>query len=1081
MNRIKVVVTFGLIMASYLLNGQNTALWLREPAISPDGKTIVFRYKGDLFTVPVEGGKANQITTNPEFDCSPVWSQNGDKIAFSSCRNGNFDVYVMSSEGGSPKRITTNSAKETPLAFSADGQEVFFKAHYIKDSEFSQFPNSGFTELYAVSVNGGRPRRVSSVAMSTLSFDNSGGKLLYEDITGYENFWRKHHKSSVAHNIWLYDIEADRYAQVVDYKYETRNPIFCPVDNNYMYYLSEKDGTMNVYKRNIAEGTEEQITFFENNPVRFLSVDKKGTLCYSYDGEVYVSRDGNSMQKVDIQVITDDAEREYRVQFKKDGINSVEVSPNGKEIAFIIRGDVYVTSAEYSNTRRITNTPEQERNISWSPDGTSIAYSSERNGCWNIYKTDIVDDDKKSFLYADELCETQVTNTGFACFQPAFSPDGEEIAFLENRTELKVINLKNNKIRTVLDSKYNYSYTDGDQKYQWSPDGKWFVVNFFEEGGWNRGEDVGVVKADGSGELHNLTKSGYSNSFGSWVLDGKAITMYSDQYGMRSHGSWGSQNDIYLIFLEQEAYDKFCMNKEEFALYKEAEEEKNKKDKKDKDDKKEDDDDEKIVLPELNLDFENAIDRTVRLTVVSGSHADCFITDDAEKMYYFVSFDKGYDLWVKDFKEGKVNMVAKLSKSWPYFVSDKERKSVYAVSGGKIDKIDLESGKLTPVEINAEYNYRPAEEREYIFSHVWQQVDDKFYDPDIHGIDWEGYKAIYGKFLPHINNNFDFAEMLSEMLGELNASHTGASYYYRGSGDVTAEFGMFFDEEYDGDGLKIKEIIKGNDMIKSTSKIVEGVVIEEIDGQKIKEGEDYYPMLNHKAGKSVVLTLRDGKKQWKERVKLLSKGRQEALLYDRWIEQREHLVDSLSGGRIGYVHVESMDSRSFRKVYSKVFGENRNKEALVVDTRFNGGGWLHDDLATMLGGEVYAEFCPRGQFVSREPLNKWAKPSVVVMNEANYSDAHGFPYVYKTLKLGKLVGMPVAGTMTAVWWENQIDPSIVFGIPQVGVKDMDGNYLENQELQPDIKVNNDPNSMSEGRDLQIEAAVKELLRQIDKK
>ena len=213
-------------------------------------------------------------------------------------------------------------------------------------------------------------------------------------------------------------------------------------------------------------------------------------------------------------------------------------------------------------------------------------------------------------------------------------------------------------------------------------------------------------------------------------------------------------------------------------------------------------------------------------------------------------------------------------------------------------------------------------------------------------------------------------------------------------------------------------------------------------------------------------------------MKPISQGDQRELLYKRWIKHCEETVDKLSGGQIGYVHVRGMNSESFREVYSALLGRCRQKKAVIIDTRHNGGGWLHDDLATLLSGKEYQRFEPRGQYIGSDPYNKWTKPSCVLMCEDNYSNAHGFPWVYKELNIGKLIGAPVPGTMTAVWWETQIDNTLVFGIPQVGVKDMRGNYLENQQLQPDIEVYNTPEQQLSGEDAQLRRAVEEMLKTV---
>ncbi|MEG1936889.1 MAG: S41 family peptidase, partial [Rikenellaceae bacterium] len=261
-----------------------------------------------------------------------------------------------------------------------------------------------------------------------------------------------------------------------------------------------------------------------------------------------------------------------------------------------------------------------------------------------------------------------------------------------------------------------------------------------------------------------------------------------------------------------------------------------------------------------------------------------------------------------------------------------------------------------------------------------------------------------------------------------------------------------------------------------------GDVIQKIDGVQIKEGVEYFTLLEGKAGKNVELTLSEGnsKKSYTQQVKPISYGQENELLYKRWVEQRRAMVEKLSGGKIGYVHVRAMDSESFREVYSDIIGRYRNYDAMVVDTRHNSGGWLHDDLVTLLSGKEYQRYEPRGQYVGSDPATKWMKPSIVVQCEDNYSNAHGFPFVYKELGIGKLVGAPVPGTMTAVWWENMIDDTIVYGIPQVGVKDMRGNYMENQELEPDILIYNAPEKVLMGEDQQIEAAVSELMKGIKK-
>ena len=296
----------------------------------------------------------------------------------------------------------------------------------------------------------------------------------------------------------------------------------------------------------------------------------------------------------------------------------------------------------------------------------------------------------------------------------------------------------------------------------------------------------------------------------------------------------------------------------------------------------------------------------------------------------------------------------------------------------------------------------------------------------------------------------------------------------------TAELGAFFDPTYSGNGLRISEILPRGPLSSAKFNLKPGDIITAIDGETIEAGKDYYPLLEGKAGKKTALTVkRDGGKT--DRIEVTPTGSIRDLLYTRWVERNQAIVDSLSDGRIGYVHVSGMDSPSFRTVFDEMLGKYRNREAIIVDTRWNGGGWLHNDLAILLGGKEYVRFVPRGQYIGSEPFSQWNKPSVMLVNESNYSDAHGSPFVYQTLGLGDVVGAPVPGTMTAVWWETQIDPSLVFGIPQVTSMDMDGNVLENRQLNPDVLIYNRPDDVMNGIDDQIAGSVRTLLEKIDKK
>ncbi|MBQ1912309.1 MAG: PD40 domain-containing protein [Bacteroidales bacterium] len=1059
-----------LVLGATLAQAQETPLWIRRNAISPDGQTIVFSYKGDLFLVPVAGGQARQLTSNRAHETDPVWSPDGKKIVFTSQREGSKDLYVTTPEGGVPTRLTSTPGAETPLAVTPDGTVYFNWFHAdLASPGFDGFP--GDPAVYKTDLNGSAPKLVTSLTLAAMSF-NAKGDLLYEDYKGYEDPLRKHHTSSVTKDIWLYrapakggfTITADgSFTQLSTFKGEDRNPVFA-ADGDTFYFLSEQDGkTSNIYKSSLSHPeTQVQLTFYDKNPVRFLSVARNGTVAYSYNGELYTLEGG----KVAITLSRDEDQKEINPMSLRSA-SSMALSPNGKEIALVMRGDVFVTSVDFSTTRRITNTAEQERGVSFSKDGRELYYSSERNGCWSIYKSSLKRKDDKYFTYATEIKEERVSPEGETSFQVEVSPDGKWLAYLRNRTELVVLSTKGGKPKS-LHKDVNYSYQDGDQSFSWSPDSRFLLCNWQADGGWNN-EDIALVNID-NGEITNLTRSGYSDGSFRWALGGKAMTWESDKNGYRSHGSWGAQGDIYIMFFEGKAYNQFGRDKEQKEIDKmlmgeKAVEKAEKKEKKDSIDKK---------VEKLELDLANRDDRIRRLTRFSNTLGDHYLTEDGTKLYFTQRLEKGYDLCCWDMEKGEITVVKK-GVSGRFYPSP-DGKYLFLFSGSNITRLTFQGNKTDLVTFTGDYEFKPQAERTYIFEHCWKQVKEKFYDPALHGTDWDYYHENYARFVPHINNDFDFADMLSEMLGELNGSHTGCRYRPT-VGRTMGHLGVLYDTEYKGDGLRIAEVLPGGVLSNMDADIQAGDVITAIEGHEIQAGENWLQYLYDRAGKKTVLRIRSGHKD-KELI-VTPANTDIPLLYRRWVRQREEMVDRLSGGRVGYVHIEGMDSKSFRELYSKALGRYRNCEALIVDTRHNGGGWLHDDLVTFLGGREYCLFTPRGQYIGHEPFNKWTKPSCVLMGEDNYSDASGFPYAYRSLGLGKLIGAPVPGTMTAVWWESQINGLLVFGIPQVGnyaVKDQC--YLENFQIEPDILVLNTPAATLSGRDLQLEAAVAEMLKQI---
>jgi C-terminal processing protease CtpA/Prc len=779
---------------------------------------------------------------------------------------------------------------------------------------------------------------------------------------------------------------------------------------------------------------------------------------------------GGKPQKVDIRLTGDDKRNDTEVIINKN-LRVETVSSDGKQVAVEMRGELFVASADYKYTKRITDTAAKEAMPSFSPDGKSLVYASERTGVWSLYIAKTARVDEPYFFNATVIDEKPLFDPSETEYMyPKYSPDGKEIAFIQDRHKLMVYNIAGKKVRQITDGSVNPD-TDGNVHYEWSPDSKWFTIVYSP----NKHEpysDIGLVSAQG-GTITNLTNSGYTDMNPRWVLKGDAILFLSERYGMRNHASWGSLQDALLIFMNQKAYDKYCLSDDDFKLLEEGEKAKKKDAAKDSTKKEE--------TKDIIVELQNIEDRIVRVTPNSSDLADAVLTGDSEKLYYLARFEKEYDLWSINTRTRETKLELK-AVGRGKLVFDKEGKTLFSL-GNSAQKITLSGNKKETISIQAQIEMDLAAEREYMFNHAWTQEQKRFYVKDLHGTDWNLMKKTYARFLPYINNNFDFYEMLGEMLGELNSSHNGARYTVPQVpySAATAGLGLLFAWNYTGAGLLIDEVIEKGPFDNAQSKVQTGCILEAVNGNKILAGQDYFPLLNKIAGEKTLLSFRNPKtnERWDEVIKPISIADMNELLYSRWVKQREADVERLSGGRLGYVHIQRMGDPSFRSIYSDILGRFNNKEAIVIDTRYNGGGRLHEDLEILFSGQKYFTQVIRGVETCDMPSRRWNKPSVMIMGEANYSNAHGSPWVYKRMGIGKLVGMPVPGTMTSVSWETLQDNSLVFGIPIVGYELPDGSYLENQQLEPDYKIANAPDKLVAGEDQQLEKAVQVLLDELN--
>jgi Tol biopolymer transport system component/C-terminal processing protease CtpA/Prc len=1047
-------------------HAQSDASWMRYPALSPDAQTIVFTYKGDLYRVPAAGGVAVPLTTHPAHDFMPVWSRDGGQIAFASDRHGNFDLFIIPATGGAARRLTFHSANEFPYAFSHDNRQVLFGATRLDDAAHRQHPHGSQSELYQVPATGGRTTQVLTIAAEEVSVSRDGRHLLFMDKPGGENPWRKRQVSAVARDIWLHDRQANTFRQITTLPGEDRSPRFT-ADERGFYYLSEASGSFNVHRMNLDGSGDTQLTRFRDYPVRFLTRADNGTLAFGYDGQIYTMAPGAGPQRVNITLAVDAKTNNERVVTVTGGVGQLAVSPNGKEVAFVFRGDVFVTSVEGAITKQVTRTPVTETGVAFSPDGKALIYASERGGRWGIYEARRARDSELYFYASTVITETPVLVNDRQNFQPSYSPDGNEIAYMEDFTTLRIYDLRTRQSRTLLTDREIFATGPGIH-VEWSPDGKWLLFNFNKPG--LAPSDVGIVATDGRSPAINLTQSGFNDAGATWILGGQAMLYRSNRDGLKALAmTGGTQSDAYAMFFTQAAWDRHNLTKEELALVKEAEEQARPRG-----------DTARAPAAPVTLELEAAPDRRARLTIHSSSLGDALVSKDGETLYYLARFERGLNLWSTTLRTRETRQVLALNATSGRMIWDKEQKHIFLLADGAISRIDPSNGRRDNVQVRGEMIADGAAERAAGFDQLWRRVRDVFYTRDFHGADWERLRPMYEKYVPHIGNNHEFAEMLSELLGELNVSHSGARFTASApTDDATASLGILYDMRSTAPGFLITEVLRGGPLDRAGMNIRPGAVIEAIDGEEAGAGRDLAEFLNRKADRNVLLRLREGNATREVVVKPVNQAAENRLRYERWVRRNQEEVERLSEGRLGYVHVPGMNDGAYRDLFEEVLGKFPDKEGLVVDTRFNGGGDLVADLVMFLSGVRFFDYTTDTRSRGFEPNFRWTRPSVTLANEGNYSDGHCFAWAYQELKIGPLIGMPVPGTCTFAGGNALLD-GVTFGVPAVGVKDATtGRYLENWQTEPDIRVRNEYHSVTAGRDQQLEAAVRELLRLVN--
>ncbi|MBN8526689.1 MAG: PD40 domain-containing protein, partial [Planctomycetes bacterium] len=762
------------------------AAWIRNPAIAPDGSRIAFACGGQIWVVPAAGGEAMPLTDGTQYSTRPVWSPDGTRIAFACTRFGNPDVFIMPAEGGRIDRLTWNSAADLPLAFTPDGGEVYVSSGRLGDAAADALgsrtglgPGMRPEQLYAVPVAGGRARMVLPVPALEARPSRDGRRLLCTDHPSIENEWRKHHVSDAARDIWLVDLQAGLQRRLTDFRGEDRSPVWT-ADGRGMCWLSERSGSFNVWRQPIDGGTAEQLTRHSGEPVRFLSAADDGTLVYAWDGGLWRLPAGTAeAQRVPVRMRQGSLLEGGWRQDVSDQASELAVSPDRSAFAIIARGEVFVVDAANGATRRITATPAAERNVSFSPDGRSLLYASERDGTWGIWRATLRRVSDGGFTGAAPFTETRLVGGAGDAFQPVWSPDGTRIAYRHDRNAIRVLDLASGASVEVLPREAAYSYSDDDLNFAWSPDGRWIATRTgFEAGNC----EIELLDAAGVAPRRNISRSGYMDLRPSFSADGAAVLWLSDRSALRGPDASAAQLHVHAAWLTPAGWERHRRPAAEEAK------------------------------AATTGDLAGIERRTQQLSPFSADLAFYRLTGDGRRLAIVTATPQGMLAgYLVDLGSGVARPLFQRPPVPPFvFATDAKATTLYALGAGRIDAYDLGGGAggATPFAAVMERDARG--EIAAIFEHAAHLTATKFYDARMHGVDWTAVVARHRRFLPGIRHWEELAELLSEMSGELNASHQGASFHPRDpAGDATASLGLYYDGAHAGDGLRIAAILPG--------------------------------------------------------------------------------------------------------------------------------------------------------------------------------------------------------------------------------------------------------------------------------
>ncbi len=1061
--------------------------FVRFPSLHPDGTQIAFCFQGDIWTVPVAGGEARRLTIHEGYDSLPMWSGDGTKIAFSSNRYGNDDIFVMPAAGGNPERVTYYSSGDLLSQWATDNTLLFTSSRIANGVEWD-------SEIFSVPATGGTPRHPLASLGYTPAM--SPDKRFIAFVKGDCTTDNEDYHGSANTNIWLYDTKTGTYSALTDYDGNDFSPRWG--DNRTLYYISSQSKRYNVFALTLDESGKvtgnSQLTAFTDFGVRYFNVSANGRVLVMEQGTSIYSMNVTDKKTTPVP-ITIGADYRFDPQEQKtftEKATGYAVSPNGKLTALVVRGEVFVKENNKDKSRAVnlSNHPYRDQQPVWLND-TALIFCSDRAGQEDLYLVTSADEKQNDIFKSLKHRIQPITHSELPETNPLMSPDGKKIAFLRGLGQLVVADISATGVLGTEKVLLNGWASPRD--VCWSPDSQWLAYAM-EDLDFNM--DVFIQAADNSKAPVNVSMHPRPDQNPQWSPDGSKLGFISK----RNYGS----DDIWFVWLKKEDWEKTKLDWEETeeepetpatdpkATDKPAKTEQAKKDQH-KDNK------EKEKIKPVIIDFENIHERLVQVTSLRGDEGNLVFSKDGKIVYYTAKDPaaKEQDMYSCKWDGTEAKAVTTGGLNPTRVTLDKAGSYLYMVMPvGKLARIETKANKMESLPFVAKMMVDYAREKQQIYEEATRTLTYGFYDPGFHGQDWQKLIATYKNMVLKASTERDFRYLFNIMLGQLNASHMGLYIMDRGELQRQRTGLLGIDVEPLPQGVKVSHIVPGSPADRSGSKLAIGDIILSVDGALVTEQLDFNALLTDKANEQVLLEVKDPAGKIRE-VVIRPASTLQPLLYDEWVKERRHLTDDYSGGKLGYLHIQEMGWESFERFERELTAAGYGKEGIVIDVRYNGGGWTTDYLMAVLNVKQHAYTVPRGAannlaaehtkfsghypYGERLPFAAWTKPAITICNSCSYSNAEIFSHAFKTLGLGKLVGEPTFGAVISTDEKDLIDGSQVRLPYRAWYVKATGKNMEHGPAVPDFIVANPPDARAKDKDPQLQKAVEELLKEIQSK